>query len=71
MRRILFTVVQRPPLLSATIIRAQSSDSIVPSLSPQAKRSCPEPANPRPKAFFERWLDAWRSQNGGDHGQSR
>jgi hypothetical protein len=71
MKRIPFTLVQRPPLLSATIIRAQSSDSILSSVPSRAKRSCPEPANPRPKAFFERWLDAWRSQNGGDHGQSR
>jgi hypothetical protein len=79
MKKIISALVERPqprpPRIS--IVREQSSpvphspSKPISISSSGANRSRPEPPNPQPKPFFHRWLDTWRSQNGGDHGQSR
>jgi len=78
MKKIISARVQRPRSLDATVVSAEFSPTIpcspsksLPSASSRAKRSAPEPANPPSKPFFHRWLETWRTQNGGDHGQSR
>jgi hypothetical protein len=69
MKKFVSALIQRP---GANIIRAQSSPTIlflrsksVTGSSSEATRSRPQPASPQPKPFFSRWLDAWRSRNGG------
>jgi len=76
MTKILSALFQRPRSRGPSIVRTQSSHTIPcspsnPGSSSRAKRSHSEPANPQPKPFFHRWLDIWRTQNGGDRGQSR
>jgi hypothetical protein len=83
MNKIVSAFFQRPRSLGPSLVRAQSSHTIprspaksISHSSSAAKHSRREPANPQPKPFFHRWLDAWKSQtwksqNGGDHGQSR
>jgi hypothetical protein len=78
MKKIISARVQRPRSLDATVAGAEYSPTIpcspsksLSSASSPAKRSAPEPANPQSKPFFHRWLETWRAQNGGDHGQSR
>jgi hypothetical protein len=57
--------------LYAAIGREQASrdalrrPSEFPTLSPEAKRSSPEPANTPPKPFFSQWFDTWRNRNEG------
>jgi hypothetical protein len=76
MKKIVSALFQRPRSLGPGIVRTQSSHTAPcsptnPSSSSQTKRSRSESANPQPKPFFHRWLDTWKTQNGGDHGQSR
>jgi hypothetical protein len=72
MKKIVSALIQRPRSPRASVARAQSSHitlctppKSVSNSSPEAKRSRPEPANPQPDPFFSRWLDTWRTQNGG------
>ncbi len=78
MKKIISALVPRRRSPHATLVSAEflptipcSPSKSLSSSSPPAKRSAPEPANSQPKPFFHRWLDTWRTQNGGDHGQSR
>jgi hypothetical protein len=78
MKKIISARVQRPRPQDATVISAEFFDTIpcsppksLSSASSPVKRSAPEPNNPQSKPFFHRWLETWRAQNGGDHGQSR
>jgi hypothetical protein len=72
MKKLISALIQRPRSADASIVRAQSSPTTLSARSTsfadsfaKAKRSWPNPANPQLKTFFSRWLDAWRSQNGG------
>ncbi len=78
MKKIISARVQRPRPQDATVVSTEFSPTIpcspsksLSSASSPGKRSAPEPANPQSKPFFHRWLETWRDQNGGDHGQSR
>lgn len=78
MKKIISALVPRRRSPHATLVSAEVSHSIpcspskfLSSSPSPTKRSAPEPANSQSKPFFHRWLDTWRTQNGGDHGQSR
>lgn len=76
MKKIVCARVQPPNAPGASITRAQSSHTVPcsPSKSRSSSRARPsalDPGSPQSKPFFYRWLDTWKSQNGGDHGQSR
>lgn len=76
MRKIISALVQPPNSPGASITRAQSSHTVPGSPSKSrsssgAQHPAAQPENPQPKPFFHRWLDTWKSQNGGEHGQSR
>ncbi len=76
MREIISALVQPLNSSGVSITRAQSSPTIPGSPSKSRSSSgdqhpVAEPGNPQPKPFFHRWLDTWKSQNGGEHGQSR
>jgi len=78
MKKIISALIRRPRSLHSTVVNPEVLPAIpctpsksLSSSSSRTKRFAPDPANPQSKLFFHRWLDTWKTQNGGDHGPSR